>query len=410
MKDAARYWQSLPLWPEVDVFDKTVDGLVPSSRIESWRDFDKVVDFYIDNDSVESYAFRGQHHYKWSLEPTLDRFKVGAIDKQTADRHLQSFRLAIRGRVPDNSILEFTEGGENAEDVELWAVGQHHELATPLLDWTRSPFVALFFSFLGTDDPQWGQEGNALPEAHSRSVYIINSEFIDDLDYDAKWPRIIEPSKDDHGRLVNQAGLFTIAPYGETLESSLLRSLEDSGLDVNEPGEVAKYLRKVHIPNDPIARQRCLQWLRKMNIHNASLFPDLIGAAKHCNELTREWMTRSHGTEATKSVAPVKPAITVPKSASGVAAVVAAALLQAQGELQVFSAAEARTLAQEFEKFVDADAGVDWFIRESQLARLRTWLRRQLLRTEFPDELAKTAASAVVAAAAEEVRRAGQDD
>lgn len=259
MNEETPYWKRLPLWPEADIIDKTIDGLVPASRIESWRDFDKVVDYYIDNDSVESYAFRGQHHYKWFLEPTIDRFNDGSIDKKAADRHLQDFRLAIRGRVPDNSILDFTDDGENAEDVELWAVGQHHELATPLLDWTRSPFVALFFAFLGTDDPQWGREGNELPQAHSRSVYIVNSQFIDDLDSDEKWPRIIEPSKDDHGRLVNHAGLFTIAPYGETLESSLLRALADSDIDINEPTEVAEYLRKVHIPNDADIRQRSLQ-------------------------------------------------------------------------------------------------------------------------------------------------------
>ena len=67
MSEETPYWKSLPLWPEAEIIDKTIDGLVPSSRIESWRDFDKVVDHYIGNDTVESYAFRGQHHYQWFL-------------------------------------------------------------------------------------------------------------------------------------------------------------------------------------------------------------------------------------------------------------------------------------------------------------------------------------------------------
>jgi hypothetical protein len=64
----------------------------------------------------------------------------GAIQDNFARKQLKNFRLSIRGRV-DNGILSDTN------DEELWAIGQHHGLATPLLDWSLAPYVALFFAF-----------------------------------------------------------------------------------------------------------------------------------------------------------------------------------------------------------------------------------------------------------------------
>lgn len=392
------YYKNLPVWPEFDIYNKSIDGLIPSAKLESWEQFHDIVKSYRLEKEGEEYIFRGQHHYKWELQPTLDRFFPGAIQHEIAKKQLRNFRLSIRGRV-ENTVLSETK------EEELWAIGQHHGLATPLLDWTRAPYVALFFSFVNEDPDSWlDDKGN--PDNHSRTVYILNKSFIEDLidDHDPLelgYPKIIEPSKDDHGRLVNQAGLFTIAPYGETLESALIKALVDSDIDVDNINEVKKYICKLHIPNSPDVRRDCLRHLRKMNIHHASLFPDVIGASGYCNELIRELLETNKmkrvepeqnpkvtekltDTKAT-TVHPSSPNTTNLKKLSSVL-VVNARIKKLIHEEKLID------IAKHIVEFVDNEMGIDWYIRESQIARLKNVIRRSLKRINFPEDDVRNAA------------------
>jgi hypothetical protein len=276
-RDAA-YHKNLPAWPAFDVYDKHVDGLIPATRLDTWEQFHELVKTYRFGHREAEYVFRGQHRYDWPLQPTLDRLSSGAIEEEIAKKQLRNFRLSVRGRVPDSAL-------HILDDDDVWAMGQHHGLATPLLDWTSAPYVALFFAFLNEDRSTWTDDKGD-PENCSRVIYVLNKSFIEDLVDDPNddplerdYPKIVEPSKDDHGRLVNQAGLFTMAPFRETIESSLLKALTDSEVNIDDPTELSKYICKIHIPNAPEIRRMCLQHLRKMNIHYGSLFPDVIGAS-----------------------------------------------------------------------------------------------------------------------------------
>ena len=103
--------------------------------------------------------------------------------------------------------------------------------------------------------------------------------------------RLLEPRKDDHGRLVNQAGLFTFSPSDATIENKLIEIISEfeefKEADENsEAGVLARYICKIYIRNED--REGCLRSLRRMNVHHASLFPDIIGASDYCNLLMEE--------------------------------------------------------------------------------------------------------------------------
>lgn len=399
-----KHFENLPVWPKFDVFDKNIDGDVPSSRVDSWEQMHNIIRRYRADDGGDEYVFRGHHNFRWFLSPTLERLSGGGIEQDLAKKQLKTFRLSIRGRISDNSVLKDKEE-------ELWAMGQHHGLDTPLLDWSLAPFVALFFAFIDIDPPSWNDK-NGDPTNHSRCIFVLNKTFIEELEIpenpDAnKYPRIIEPSKDDHGRLVNQAGLFTMAPYGETLESSLFRALVDSKIDVTDPDIVAKYICKIHIPNDETVRNDCLRQLRKMNIHHASLFPDVIGASLYCNELTREFFHRRE--RAVELAEDAKIVVTVPPVESPEILLGAdKALKSLIDSLMVTDAAKKSVKLKDLKNiagfvlsYANDDAGVDWEERESMKARLRTRVRRHLSKIHFDEDSIEAAANAIVETAAQ---------
>lgn len=307
------YVQRIPIWnqsaPSFEIMADQFSGRIPVTRIEDWRHFTDLLEHRFFNRPGTQFIYRGHRRWDWGLEPTLARVSSNKlISRELAERQLNHFRRATRGRINDANLISPDE-----ED-ELWSVGQHHGLMTPLLDWTYSPYVALFFAFAKENPPE--EEDNPY-----RSVYILNKTFIDD---DELFPtiRVFEPRKDNYGRLVNQAGLFTFSPYDSTIENTLAdvlgsedfeddefrtagRTEQPEGEEVKEMSEepriLAKYICKIYIRNED--REGCIRHLRRMNVHHASLFPDLIGAADYCNlmvaEEQREYEIQSSAGETT---------------------------------------------------------------------------------------------------------------
>ena len=293
MTDTTTYWDKIPLWNpnnaegSFEIIADQINGRIPVTRLDHWRNFSQLLEHPFFNHPNTQYIFRGHRRYDWRMTPSLARITDNdIIPEDLALRQLALFRKAIRGRISDHSLLS-----DGPEDDELWSIGQHYGLMTPLLDWTYSPYVALFFAFAKED--QIDEKENPY-----RALYILNYSFIAD-DEICPEIRVFEPKKDDYGRLVSQAGLFTFSPYDSTIEDKLTEVLtsedfQDDKLrqatEEEQPAIIARYICKVFIKNEE--QQGCLRHLRRMNVHHASLFPDIIGAAEYCNlfisEIERE--------------------------------------------------------------------------------------------------------------------------
>jgi hypothetical protein len=176
------------------------------------------------------------------------------VERKIVQQYLQKFKENIRGRCPFN--LNTTH-----ED-ELWALGQHFGLYTHFLDWTSSPYVALFFAL----------EGHSA--AKNRCLWALSDNFLAEIKAKRSGPKIeiIKPLSNDNPRLVSQQGLFLKTPVYEQVETII------ENFRSRTPG-VSVY----KLTFDSKIRYEGLSTLNNMNINKLTLFPDLIGAALHTN-------------------------------------------------------------------------------------------------------------------------------
>ncbi|MDD4913204.1 MAG: FRG domain-containing protein [Sideroxydans sp.] len=375
-----KHFDNVPEWPVFAVTGDLVSGRIPVTRVSSWRKLPELLEAPFFNRPKTQLIFRGHRRYDWPLTPSLGRFDTRRIiTQEVADAQLRLFRRAVRGRLSDRTLVEMEE------EYELWSVGQHHGLLTPLLDWTYSPYVALFFAF-EVDDPRQGELENPY-----RAIYVLNKTHVEAADQ-CPDVSVLEPRKDDHGRLVNQAGLFTYTSYGNTLENFLIQSLQDEVLqDVPEDDEaevLSNYLCKIYIPNED--RTDCLRHLRMMNVHHASLFPDLIGASSFCNIMVAEEAQQMREEEIVKrkqqETEKPLPEITEEIEVEPAEALIAEfqKVLSAPTDSAQVEASRLELIARELAAEIARNQYVDWEKRESIKAAMRNAARVVLRKYGYP--------------------------
>jgi hypothetical protein len=174
--------------------------------------------------------------------------------------------------------------------VDWLALMQHHGVPTRLLDWTRSPYVALYFVMrekLGKDGALWAidlkwleERSNELLRQHDqhspdRTGFRAFFEYVNRMICRNDNPHVIvsaTPMQLNERMLVQQGHLLCNLRHDVQFSPILL------GMLIHPRVADRQVVSKVIVRK--VQRLRLLEELRRMNIHSASLFPGLDGFAR----------------------------------------------------------------------------------------------------------------------------------
>ena len=262
--------------------------------VTSWENFELLLKEFDEGDWI----FRGHANAEWRLETSLERATLKSL-RPTAEG-AESLKVRLNQQVSEGALLfDFQRRAHHyiahtpADDevVDWLALMQHYGAPTRLLDWTRSPYVALYFA-LERAVPAvrcavWAIESRWLNEHAEEIIRQADSEYPKGEDLRARYRYLNRVLLRDtnskailstnpirmNERMAAQQGLFLCNLNSiDDFDLSLLRMIVDS-----KPPH-RPVVRKLVLATD--YRIAFLRQLTRMNITSASLFPGLDGFAR----------------------------------------------------------------------------------------------------------------------------------
>ena len=205
--------------------------------------------------------FRGHSKESYRLSSTLERYLTDIFGKNYVQKNFEKIQeiylKECRKVLLEQSIDGFYSLPMELTDNDIWAFGRHYHLKTPLLDWSRSFFVALYFAF---EDLEPEQE-------KYRVIYQLN-DFIP-----PEQNVIITPKIKIGARINAQNGVFTKLPSYQLEKLASHNQLKPLGINIPFIG---KYLISSKL------RMDVLNFLANINIDPYTIYPDLLGKMKAC--------------------------------------------------------------------------------------------------------------------------------
>lgn len=256
------------------------------------KNVDDLFKYLFDMDKKDKkVACRGQADSSWGLQASLDRILDPNADY--AARLAEEMVVLEKFRILAREYVDSIEANYLRSDkIEALTLLQHYHAPTRLLDWTHSPWVALYFAAIDHHDKDgavwWFNEETFEDEVHPRwkkynmeqyrkpgtngQINLNKTAFNTD---GPLWITKLHCPVPFH-RIEAQQGFFTVAGRLGFEHGELIADVFDHSRVVLDKKK--KHYARVIVP--ALWKQEILDRLRNMNIHSKSLdYPgaDMVG-------------------------------------------------------------------------------------------------------------------------------------
>lgn len=251
-----------------------MDKRYSTLHLQNWSDFKHFIDTLSEN-----WVFRGQANAFWDLENAIERTDFIQLYKGVEVDFLAEFQRGAR------NYLNRDETPEHL--IEWLALMQHHGAPTRLLDFSKSPFIAAYFAF---------ENCYQSPESNI-AIWAVNIQCLKDAALE-HLQQLFSTELESSGNVINEvlfekiffqnncSLIFPVEPFRMNRRYSLQQSIFVSTGNSYEPfmkqldflkEHINKAVLKIEIP--VALHKEVIRDLQRMNLHRASLFPDLDGYA-----------------------------------------------------------------------------------------------------------------------------------